>query len=271
MIKTFFENEMSEIYLWHMQFIMSVFQSHIQEIEKENNFVVEVSRLLISIHDILAQRQAPNFMSRKVRSLIEEKHKESLHADCDIFCAEVNCLYESCIEYLKKWMRPMEEFSCFMWMALNDIPQWSSVELPLKFLINKSVSIDDVKCFDHCINLKKFLEGCKDNKEFCNLLAHQKWVKYFKNSKNIDCQPELLKIIQFFAVPSHNANVGRIFSLIQVQWTKERSNLDIESVRGILLVQCNYKHLSCKEFCGYLKNNQQLLTKMRSTEKYARA
>jgi hypothetical protein len=152
----------------------------------------------------------------------------------------------------------------------NDIPQWSDVELSLKFLINKGVSIDDVKCFDQFISLKKFLEGCKDNEGFCNLLAHEKWVKYFQDSKNVDCHSELLRIAQFFfAILSYNANVERIFSLMQVQWTKKRSNLNIESVKGTLLVQYNYKHLSCKELNGCLKNNQQLLTKVRSTEKYA--
>ena len=70
----------------------------------------------------------------------------------------------------------MEQFSCFMWMALNDKPQWSSAEVPLQFLINKGVSNDDVK---HSDQLKKFLEGCKNNEEFCILLACQKWMKYF--------------------------------------------------------------------------------------------
>jgi hypothetical protein len=72
----FFENEMSEIYLWHMQSIMSVFQSHIQEIEKENNSVVGVLRVLISIRDILVERQAQNFMSLKVKRQIGEKRRE---------------------------------------------------------------------------------------------------------------------------------------------------------------------------------------------------
>lgn len=75
-------------------------------------------------------------------------------------------------------MEPMEQFSCFMWMALNDKPQCSA-EVPLQFLINKGVSNDDVKHSDQFINLKKFLEGCKNNEEFCILLAHQKWMKYF--------------------------------------------------------------------------------------------
>jgi hypothetical protein len=144
-------------------------------------------------------------------------------------------------------MQPMEEFSCFMWMALHDIPQWSNVELSQKFLLNRGVSIDGVTYLDKFINLKKFLEGCEDNEEFCNLLAHQKWVKYFQNSKNVDCHSELLKIAQFFsAIPSQIGNVERIFSLMQVQSTKERSNLNIESVKGILLVQYNYNHLSCR-------------------------
>jgi len=57
----------------------------------------------------------------------------------------------------------MEEFYCFVWMALNDIPQLSTVKLSRKFIINKGVSIYDVKCFDKFINLKKLLEGRNDN------------------------------------------------------------------------------------------------------------
>jgi len=77
----------------------------------------------------------------------------------------------------------MEEFSCFVLMALKE---WSTAELSLKFLIKKGVSNDYVKYSDQFINLKKFLAGCRDNEEFCTLLAHQKWMKYFENSENVD-------------------------------------------------------------------------------------
>jgi hypothetical protein len=56
---------------------------------------------------------------------------------------------------------------------------------------------------------------------------------------------------------------------MQVQWTKERSNLNIKS--GTLLVQYKYNHLSCKEFHGYRHKNQQILTKIWTTEKHALA
>jgi hypothetical protein len=53
-------------------------------------------------------------------------------------------------------------------------------------------------------------------------------VKYFENSKHEDDHPELLKIAQFvFAVSSHNGNRKQTFSFMQVEWTKERSSLNI--------------------------------------------
>jgi len=90
---------------------MSVLPPHFRD-EKENNSVGEVSRLLISIHDILVELQAQKFMSVEVRNLIEEKRREGLGACCDKFCVEVNCFYENCTEYPKKW-------KLRMWMELN--------------------------------------------------------------------------------------------------------------------------------------------------------
>jgi hypothetical protein len=52
--------------------------------------------------------------SSKLDALTEAKHTEGLDVDCDKFCAEVNCLDERCIEYLKKWMQPKDEFPCFI-------------------------------------------------------------------------------------------------------------------------------------------------------------
>ncbi|CAM2105855.1 unnamed protein product [Caretta caretta] len=150
------------------------------------------------------------------------------------------------------------------WLTLSETPNWSDVECCIKYLIDKGVQIDDAKCFYQVSNLKKFTESCNSNEEFSNyLLAHQKWTKYFEKSKNIECHSELLKIAQFFfAIPSHNANVERIFSLMQSQWTKERKNLNVELLKGILLVRYNFRQTSCKDFHAFLKSNQPLLRKM---------
>ncbi|CAM2116517.1 unnamed protein product [Caretta caretta] len=79
----------------------------------------------------------------------------------------------------------------FEWITLSETPNWSDVEPCIKYLIDKGLQIDDVKCFDQVSNLKKFMESCNSDEEFSNyFLAHQKWTKYSEKSKNIECHSE---------------------------------------------------------------------------------
>ena len=63
-----------------------------------------------SIPDIPVERQAQNFIFLKAKTVIEEKNRESLDRVCDKFSAEVACLYESRIEYLKKCIQTKVDF-----------------------------------------------------------------------------------------------------------------------------------------------------------------
>lgn len=209
-------------------------------------------------------------MSLKVKGLLSQKRTEGNEEECNKFCAEVGNLYNRCLDYLEKWMKPMEDFSCFKWITLSDTPNWTEVEPCVKYLIDKGVQIDDVMCFDQMSNLKQFVETYKSDEEFSNFPAHLKWTRYFEKSKNIVSHSQLLLIAQFFfAIPSHNANVERVFSLMQSQWTKERNSLSIATLKGILTVQYNFRETSCSDFYTLLRSNQPLLKKIRSTEKYA--
>ena len=105
-----------------------VFLCHIQEIERENNSVVEVLKSLTSMCSTLHGRKTHNFMSLKVKELLAQKRKDGLDKACDRFCAEVAFLYNTCLKYLEKWMRPLEDFSSFMWISLNRTPDWNEIE-----------------------------------------------------------------------------------------------------------------------------------------------
>ena len=71
------------------------------------------------------------------------------------------------------------------------------------------------------------------------------------------------------AVTSHNANVERVFSLMQSQWTKERNKLSVATMKGILTLQYNFKDMCCSEFFSVLKSDKALLKRIRSSENYA--
>ena len=128
--------------------LMSVSHGRIQVVERENNSIAKVLENLELVHKVLVKRKNENFMSLEVKRLLVEKREERYEDDCNNFLSEVANLYERCLEYLCKWMKPMEEFACFKWMTLNEIPSRKDVEPCLEYLIGKGVDVDDAKCFD---------------------------------------------------------------------------------------------------------------------------
>ena len=139
-------------------------------------------------------------------------------------------------------------------MTLIEIPSWKDVEPCLEYLIGKGVDVDNEKWIDQIRNLKQFVESHTQDKEFIKSTTLKKWCKYFDQSKNITCHSEILRIVQFFfAVTSHNANVERVFLLIQSHWTKERKRLSVATMKSILTLQYNFKDRCCSDFFSFLK------------------
>ena len=96
-----------------MRSLTSVFHRRIQVVERENHSVSEVLENLELVHKVLVEMKNENFMFLTVKRLLVEKKEEGYKDECNNFLFEVPRLYERCLEYLCKWMKPMEEFACF--------------------------------------------------------------------------------------------------------------------------------------------------------------
>lgn len=72
----------------------------------------------------------------------------------------------------------------------------------------------------------------------------------------------------FFAIPAHNANVERIFSLISAQWTDERNRLLVDSIKNLAIVKYNFKDVSCMDFFQMIFKDDDFLNKLKTKEKY---
>ena len=94
LIKRLFENEMSQLYLWHMHSLMSMFHGRIQVVERANNSVAEVLENLELVHNMLVERKNENFMSLTVERLPVEKGEEGYKDECNNFFSEVANLYD---------------------------------------------------------------------------------------------------------------------------------------------------------------------------------
>ena len=78
-------------------------------------------------------------MSLTVKRLLVKKREEVYEDECNNFLSEVASLYERCLEYQCKWMKPTEEFASFKWISLNEMPSWKDVEPCLEYQIDKGV------------------------------------------------------------------------------------------------------------------------------------
>lgn len=270
-IEQFFKNEISEISLWFVHSLMSVFHCHIASIEREGNSLAEVMGHLESVMKVLRQRKEHAFLPIKVKQLLLSKRAAGFEEECNAFTEEVADLYTCCIDYLQAWTNQIlgGDLYSFKWMCLAVTPKWEDVEATVLYLTQMGILIRDGICFDQFCVLKKFCDDKTDDEDYKALLAHEKWCRFFQHGDNTEYFSELLKVVEFFlAIPSHNANVERVFSLIQSQWSKERNKLSIESIKAIAITQYNFSHMSCTQFHKHLLSNQSLLQKISSAEKY---
>ena len=131
----------------------------------------------------------------------------------------------------------------------------------------KQVQINNSKLFDQFCNLKTYASELDEEE----VSLDKQWVKFFKKCPNPELNSELLIMCHFyFAIPSHNANVERVFSLINSQWIKERNRLCLESVKGLIFVKFNLRHLSCEDFHKYIVSDKgsSMLKKVAASDKY---
>ena len=159
LLKHFFENLLSELYLKHLQSFVDVFHKHVQNIEQSKISLVEVVANLNSVKKIILQRKRQMFVSVQVKSKLAELREEGKEQECDLFMSDVFSLYDSCVAYLDKWTTSFTEFKCFNWMLLSEIKELDNVERCVRYLAEKNVDVDDAKLFDQYQNLCKLCKA----------------------------------------------------------------------------------------------------------------
>lgn len=272
-LERFFNSNLSEAFLYFVHSLQYVFHERSKEMEMETNSILEVSSIVKSLKTTLKCRIDQNFLPISTNTILLELIRNGFETEVNSFKNDCMKCYRKSLEYLEKWTIHLDEFSCFNWMKLDEVPEWTSVELTLKYVSSKGVelSFNDSKGFDQFCNLKNFVAAklSDTDDEFKKLISSAKWLKFFENNNNSEYYSELLKICQFFfCIPGQNANVERIFSLIGAQWTKERNKFKMSTIRSILTVVYNLKDLKCKSFKDLIINDKKYLALISSSKKY---
>jgi len=125
--------------------------------------------------------------------------------------------------------------------------------------------------FDQLASLSDFVS--QNSKEWADEdkktpQCHEKWVSFFKTYTRPEQHSEFLKICQYvFAIPAHNGNTERIFSLMNIQWTDDRNKMGVETLSAILQVLYNFK-MDCSSFYNFILDKKEVLASAGTSAKY---
>lgn len=261
----FFENELCESYLFFVHSLMAIFQPKILEIERENNSIMDIAKILQTLDNTLKAREDAKFVPLKVRDLISTCSSEEKK---DEFLNDIQKCYKCCRDYLNKWRQPLVDLEIFEWMLIkkDNTIEYDNIIPSIQFLIGKGVNLDDSKLFDEITLLNSMIK--QKSQDFFEMNANNQWTVILK-AAGPEKVKELTKICSYiFAMQAQNANVERVFSLMGSQWSKERNRLSVDSVKSILITQYNLKNMTCEMFYKTIIKDSEVLKNISGSTKY---
>jgi hypothetical protein len=267
LLKDFFNNPSSEAWLHFVHSQSYIFHQTVLKIEGTKISAIEVSQELNELKNNLYQKCTHVFIPMSVKTIL--KNTELNQAS---FENSIKEFYHTCNEYLGLWTLQFEEIKFMSWVTLKKIPTWSQIEETVEFAIKKgffSPSLDS-KLFDEFTCILNFVSGdtiFKWNNE--NIDTSNRWVKVFSHFKENQIPHDLMSnLIQYIlCLPGSNASTERVFSQMNKIWTKEKSQLKIETLKAILVTKTNVD-MNCSEFYSFLKKSPLLLKSIASNDKY---
>lgn len=272
-LKAFFTNPQSTLWLHFIQSQLKVFSETILKIERENICATEVIEELESLKQKIINRRNANFQTANMTLIISELKEEGILNEKQF--ADITALfYDTFLEYLNKWTCHLEPLRKFQWIKLNVPLAWTEVASSLKVIRDMQkkmlTTIDEDVLFDEMNHINNVVCTKTEEWKVNKTEVETKWCDVFTVLKQKDINvSNILPLVQFvLAIPGTNAAVERIFSLTNSLWTDEKNRLSVDTVKSIIVIKTHFQNKSCLEFYDFISTNSKLLQEIISSVKY---
>jgi hypothetical protein len=71
------------------------------------------------------------------------------------------------------------------------------------------------------------------------------------------------------ALPSSNAPIQHVFSIINAFWSDEKNRLKVETVKALTIVKTHFEDFSCSEFFSQISKEKVYLEEVHKSHKYS--
>jgi hypothetical protein len=121
----------------------------------------------------------------------------------------------------------------------------------------------EMTLFDRFVIIRKIISKSIDRWNNSNISISDRCKEIFLYPKNNHFEvKDVINIVEFvLCLPGNIASVERIFSLMNMSWTKEKSRLSIETMKSILIIKQNC-NISCEQFYNKIITDTILLGKI---------
>ncbi|KAK9752061.1 hypothetical protein QE152_g4533 [Popillia japonica] len=203
----FFNNQYAEGYLYLIRSVMAIIHTNIERVERNENSIVEIRKILDKVISLLEERITNNFCPLRVRTILKKLHDKGKNTEefstkiklfyneindylkmriepfedlTEEFSTKIKLFYNEINDYLKMRIEPFEDLKVFDWIDLtgSDLLDWSNIEKSLIFLKDHGIETNDEKLFDEWVNLKNCSANLNPTQKHESL--NTLWLRYFK-------------------------------------------------------------------------------------------
>ncbi|KAL4108051.1 hypothetical protein QTP88_018308 [Uroleucon formosanum] len=242
-LKTFFNDPCAELWLNFIHSQAATFHQHVLNIEGQNILAVEVFNEIKQLKNNLMHKKQNKFIPLSVRTLIRQLEYDGLVQESDIQTV-IESFYSTSEQYLTSWTSHFEELEIMECITLKKVPNWSEIEKVAEFISNKGFfnPNNDTALFDQFMLTLQYVTQEKiDEWNLEKKSTDQRWVcifKYFKE-KDIQCDKMIIIVEYVLCLPGSNASTERVFSHISKIWTKEKTQLNVSTLKPLMTVLKN--------------------------------
>lgn len=273
-LKQFFECRTSEIWMWFVHNIASMFHKVILKVEGDKICATEAALEYFDLKNKLENRLNELFLPLKVReSLLQLDNWEGSLNYRDDFISHVRLFYSNCVSYLKNWSTNLNELRLFGWINLRNQVSWNQILCScaafkdyLGSTLNEDELFDEVSLLQAKLSEDKIAEWNSKN-----IATEDRWVEVFKWNQGSGSSEDFknCKILCQFIIclPGTSASIERLFSKINNYWSAEKSQMKISTLEAVMQVYTNFDE-TCSEMFQFLKTRKQILESILSSQKY---
>ncbi|ODM92686.1 putative zinc finger protein [Orchesella cincta] len=248
----------NELYLSFLLHQAKMFNDTVKLLEKEHACASEIGTILKSIINNLELRRSEQFIgtntSKLLHNLIEagEIQENSFRKYTDSF-------FETAIEYLNNWTADFEAVQFLDWIQLRKQVKWGDLEKVVTDGKSYGLHIDESALFNEYSCLKAYLTNEKLQELQTIPKIDERWQAILSHFETETIQtPVLESIVEFsLCLPGTNASVERSFSILNNIWSSEKSQLSLETLKGLMNLKIN-ANCSCKEFYADLRKRPEI-------------